>query len=362
MKSRKIAILIPSDSPTGPIKGAYALANELVRTREVFLVNLKRGPGADSVLDKRIKCVSLDGESLSFRKKSEKYQSILKAMGGREELISISFCFSADLINAFCRKYAITCSSVRGNLFFNYRLDYGISGSFLAAGHLFGLRFFDFAVAMNTPMAKQIRRFSGRDAAIIGNFVDEPNLEKYRLAGPSSDKPLSFVFLGSLTERKQPWLIVDAIEKLRESGVNAIAHLIGSGPKLDMIESLITNYGFEDRVFLHGFLSTPYSLLAQADAMVLPSLSEGLSRSALEALYLGVPCVLRDADGNSELIKNGINGTLFTNPEDLPSAMLRSAEISRRKNTADLRPSLLPAGFRQEFAAHQYLKLVEKIN
>jgi len=168
--------------------------------------------------------------------------------------------------------------------------------------------------------------------------------------------------LGSLTERKQPWLIVDAIEKLRDSGVNAIAHLIGSGPKLDMIKSLITNYGFEDRVFLHGFLSTPYSLLAQADAMVLPSLSEGLSRSALEALYLGVPCVLRDADGNSELIKNGINGTLFTNPEDLPSAMLRSAEISRRKNTADLRSSLLPAGFRQEFAAHQYLKLVEKIN
>ena len=53
--------------------------------------------------------------------------------------------------------------------------------------------------------------------------------------------------------------------------------------------------------------------------MVLPSFSEGVSRSALEALFLGVPCVLRDVDGASELIHDGINGYLFNENSELHS-------------------------------------------
>ena len=47
---RQIFITVPSPHPTGPIKGAYALANALAAERQVTLVTLKRGPGADAEL------------------------------------------------------------------------------------------------------------------------------------------------------------------------------------------------------------------------------------------------------------------------------------------------------------------------
>ena len=49
-----IFILVPSPHPTGPVKGAFALANALAPIRRVVLVYLKDGPGVDANLDTRV--------------------------------------------------------------------------------------------------------------------------------------------------------------------------------------------------------------------------------------------------------------------------------------------------------------------
>jgi glycosyltransferase involved in cell wall biosynthesis len=125
------------------------------------------------------------------------------------------------------------------------------------------------------------------------------------------------------------------------------------------IEEDVRRENFLDYVKLHGFLSNPESIVIKADALVLPSLSEGISRAAMEALYLGIPCVLRDADGNQELVIDGVNGMVFADDLDLPDAMLRAAEISRQKRK---RECLLPAGFRQRFAVNKYIELMDMSN
>ena len=98
--------------------------------------------------------------------------------------------------------------------------------------------------------------------------------------------------------------------------------------------------------------------MAKSLALVLPSASEGISRAALEALYLGVPCVLRDVDGNRELIRPGHNGALFKKNEELASAILAALAISNR-TLGQTRESLLPEIFRQEYAASKYIRLME---
>ena len=44
---------------------------------------------------------------------------------------------------------------------------------------------------------------------------------------------------------------------------------------------------------------------------ILPSISEGLSQSLLEAMFLGVPVIATNAAGNPDLITDGENGLLF---------------------------------------------------
>ena len=110
-------------------------------------------------------------------------------------------------------------------------------------------------------------------------------------------------------------------------------------------------------VNFHGELEDPFSLLSEADTFVLPSLSEGTSRSSMEALFLGVPCILRDIDGNSELIQDGINGALFQNEKDIAQAMIDWANKSRTKKLYE--SILLKNNFRQEHAIDLTIKTLD---
>jgi glycosyltransferase involved in cell wall biosynthesis len=353
---RRIFILLPALLPTGPVKGALALANALAADREIKVVTLKKGTGAAAPLDPSVEQLCLQSHG-GMRAKVRAYRALLAQAGGRAHVASISFCLSADAVNLFCRSNALTCASVRANLIRNYGTDYGPIGVPLAAMHLASLRACDHIVAMTHAMARQIARYAGRRPVVIGNFVDEAALEPFRTT-PVSAGPLRFVFLGSLNARKQPLLLLRCISELRRRGHDAQLDILGSGPLLGSLKDHLASMDLADAVRVHGFQPDPYPTLASADALVLPSVSEGLSRACLEALYLGVPCVLRAADGNGELITSGYNGSLFDRDVELPRAMLEAAELSRRQRSRS--ESLLPPAFRQHEAADQYATLVEQ--
>ncbi|WP_162906647.1 glycosyltransferase [Algihabitans albus] len=267
----------------------------------------------------------------------------------------ISFCLSADAMALQVRRHARWISSVRGNLPRNYRFDYGPPGVALAIAHLTSLRLSDRVVAMTEPMAAQIARYTGRNSKVIGNFVDEAPLEAFRRS-PDPQAPYTFAFLGNLSLRKQPHVLLDAVRRLVAQGVKLQVDVMGEGPMLAALTETVQKNDLEKQVTLHGHVMCPYRLLARADALVLPSLSEGMSRAVLEAMQLGVPAVLRDVDGNRALVHEGRNGLLFARDADLPSAMLEAAELRRKQAACG---SLLPQEFRQGPCAQAFLDLVE---
>ena len=166
--------------------------------------------------------------------------------------------------------------------------------------------------------------------------------------------PFKFIFVGSLTERKQPILLIETIKSLYLEGYNVQLDIIGDGPLYGKIKALISNDQLLQIVNLHGEIDCPYSLLGQADVFILPSISEGISRAALEALHLGLPCILRNADGNQELITQGVNGELFNNNQQLLPIMTKMIEKPLR-----VTHSLLPRGFRQFEEVSKILKHLE---
>lgn len=352
MTPAHIFVLVPADTPHGPVKGAYALANQLVESHAVTLVALRPGPGAETRLAPGVQllCLSANGRPLSLRASILAYRRMLAAAGPRERVWSLSMCFSADWVNGFCRDVAQTCASVRGNLFMNYRLDYGWPGLGLAALHLLSLRRMDRVVAMTRPMARQLRPWVGRLPDIVGNFVDEPPLDARRVAVRPVG-PHRIVFVGSLSSRKRPDLLLDAVDALERRGLQIELDLLGTGPLHGSLQRRVEQLGRSHTVRIHGFVADPLDLVAHADLFVLPSLSEGVSRAALEALHLGVPVILRNADGNDELVQHGHNGRLFCRDEELATAM--ADELARER--AWPRPSLVPLRMRQRDATRQLL-------
>lgn len=191
---------------------------------------------------------------------------------------------------------------------------------------------------------------------MIGNFVDESALGRLRMEPTPISGPVRLVFLASLTKRKRPDLVLQALKKLKQNGQEFHLDIVGDGPLRPALEQQIQDAGLHAQVAIHGHLDNPYALLQQADYMLLPSESEGISRACLEALFFGVPCVVRDVDANRDLITSGVNGELFHSDKEL--APLLGNLVTRGRRQLDHTSSLLPVAFRQDVNVQRFLELI----
>ena len=356
MSDRRVFVIVPSLVPAGPVKGAVALCNGLSEQYRVTLVALKplTIPGLDILPSVEL---LLLGAVHGWKARCLALRGVLSDAGGRNKVTSISYCFSPDMMNLLMKKYARIVSSVRGNLPQIYRFDYGRVGVPLAYAHLLTLRRFDAVTAMSDVMVNQLRALGLKRVALIGNFIDERSLEQRRRAGPHDNSPVRFVFLASLTRRKRPDMLVDAVDRLRDGGIMCSLDIVGDGELRPWVESRIAELGLGDRIRLCGHLDNPYDVVQSADCMVLPSEAEGVARAVLEGLFFGLWCILSDVDANSEVVDQGVNGELFSTDEELVNAMAWAAThlpSLRRRNRA----SLLAERFRQSSNIERFTEII----
>ncbi|MFA7467821.1 MAG: glycosyltransferase [Desulfotomaculaceae bacterium] len=89
--------------------------------------------------------------------------------------------------------------------------------------------------------------------------------------------------------------------------------LIGSGPERQVLQELVGELKITDRVIFTGFIEDIVSVLADIDVLAIPSLSEGLPVTAIEAMSSFVPVVATSVGGLPEVIQDCRTG-LLVNP------------------------------------------------
>jgi glycosyltransferase involved in cell wall biosynthesis len=86
--------------------------------------------------------------------------------------------------------------------------------------------------------------------------------------------------------------------------------LIGSGMDSASNLRLIESSPFKDRIHILGFRKDVYEVVSACNIYIQPSLSESLSRSVMEAMCLGVPCIVSNIGGLMELVDNEKSGLI----------------------------------------------------
>jgi glycosyltransferase involved in cell wall biosynthesis len=355
--AKHLYLIVPSLQPASPVKGATAICNLLCGYINVTLVPLKTSTLQIQTINKKVDILDLS-VFVTWREKYNKFKEALIANGSNKNCISISMGFSADIFNALFSKYTKTVSSIRGNLYYNYRHDYGIIGYLLAFSHYMYMHRFQSVIAISQTLKLQMRKHGIRNIDLIPNFIDEQDLDKHRTQASPVRDCVRFVYLASLSTLKRPFLLVDAIHSILDNGTDVHLDIIGEGRLRKDIEKVIKNLHLNKHVTIHGYLENPYSIIQRCNYLVLPSLSEGISRSIMEGLYYGIPCIARNVGGNKELIMHGKNGFLFNTDDEfkviLQQIAARECEISRSES------SLLPESFTQSSVLSRYIKLIDE--
>lgn len=139
-----------------------------------------------------------------------------------------------------------------------------------------------------------------------------------------------------LTERKGLHLIIEALPKLIAINPHTIFEVMGDGSALAKLEDLTQNLGVADHVrFLGRIPATETNTYYQrAKVFILPSANEGMSNALLEALASGLPAVVTDTGGSSELVEDGKNGFIIPRTSEAivkaVSTLLNDDALARR--------------------------------
>ncbi len=229
----------------------------------------------------------------------------------------------------------------------------GFGRGFWAIAQLLATRIILVARALESGISPPFRR---RTVVVYNGVVEQPPRDRVaarRALGErigrsdlaSSDETL-FVAVSSLTPFKGLHHLLAAANILRERGVRARYVLAGGGGDTRYERWLLARraaLGLDDLVHVLGFVPDPLSLMAGADAVVVPSVhherleldgevldvhgTEGLPRSILESLSLGVPTVSTRVQGVVEQIDDGVTGLIVppSDPLALADALVRVA-------------------------------------
>ncbi|ELY45578.1 glycosyltransferase family 4 protein [Natronorubrum sulfidifaciens] len=122
---------------------------------------------------------------------------------------------------------------------------------------------------------------------VVSNGIDT---ERFTPEGPESElvdaEGPVVLFVGRLVEGKRPWLVVEAFAEVLDEHHGAELYLCGGGPLRDDLEARVRELGIESSISFLG--QVPYdempAVYRSADALVLPSRSEGVPRTIMEAL------------------------------------------------------------------------------
>ncbi|HYD30973.1 MAG TPA: glycosyltransferase [Azospirillaceae bacterium] len=120
--------------------------------------------------------------------------------------------------------------------------------------------------------------------------------------------------------------LLRALYRLRDRQPGLRLLVIGDGPEDAALRAEAQRLALGDMVHFTGFRADVPALLAEADLFCLPSKSEGLPYTALEAALRGLPLVMSDIPGLAEFFIHDATAWLVPpgNPEALAEALDRS--------------------------------------
>ena len=157
----------------------------------------------------------------------------------------------------------------------------------------------------------------------VPNMLDASAILQKVEHTPYAKNDLCIVSVGGFAPEKHFENIVPAAKALQAMNLAFMWHIVGDGSERARVEMLITENGLKDYVILEGSKTNPYPYMKYADLFVHPSYIESQGLTVLEAMALGVPCVVTKSRGPCEFIVDGVNGLLTEqSPESLTEKVL----------------------------------------
>ena len=372
----KVLFVVPSLFRCGPIKNIYNLAKQLVRMGicpDIATI----GHHPDNMQEEFAELgINIENLRASLMRPFKAIRELKRKIVQNDYSVVHSTVFWPDLYCASVRKSfkkTLFVSTVQSMIFNDLRMRHGVLiAKLVTILWIKSLKQFDKVAAFSDGIQGFLsdNKLSNDKLERIYNSVDleefsVPQESQRKLAkkalGISED---SFVIghVGYLIRIKGVDLILDAISKL-PADIPVLFLSVGDGGQEQILKDKADRLRITNKVMWAGRQKDVVPYFYAMDVFTLPSRTEGLPGALLEACAVGLPAVVSDIPGSSEIVVHGKTGVVV--PKDSVDGLaeaythlfqskdkLRQMGITARQRIEDI--------FSTEAMAEAYAQLYSK--
>ncbi|MCW2762196.1 MAG: glycosyl transferase, group 1 [Marmoricola sp.] len=195
------------------------------------------------------------------------------------------------------------------------------------------------AVSAAAAAAMQSSLGAGTSVRVVPNAVEVPWWRE-EPAVPEHGRPVTLATVMRLAGRKRPLPLLEVLARVRAAVPERVplrAVIVGEGPLEEKLRARVEALGIGAWVELAGECSRDQirELYRHTDAFLAPSHQESFGLAALEARAAGVPVVAMRSGGVGEFVRDGVEGFLCQDDDEMTDALVRLA------TDADLRRTMV---------------------
>jgi colanic acid/amylovoran biosynthesis glycosyltransferase len=156
--------------------------------------------------------------------------------------------------------------------------------------------------------------------------------------GAAGDSSFQLVTVGRVHHGKGHDIAIRSVARLRDAGRDVTLRIVGGGPAVASLQSLVRQLDLDRAVKFSGSVSEEdvIAFLRSAHAFVLATRFDALGVAYMEAMALGLPTIGTDVGGVGEVITDSHDGLLVPSEDDERLA----AAIARLMDDSELRRRL----------------------
>jgi len=211
-------------------------------------------------------------------------------------------------------------------------------------------------IAPSSPIKKILRKNGiKKPIKVLPTPMDANIVEK---KSRKKNKKLTILHVGRLCKEKRIEIVLSAFKDILKKTDSKLI-ITSSGPDEKRLKNLTKKLNISGNVKFTGYLPIKKlkKLYSTADIFVSASDTETQGLVILEAMSNGCPVIARNALGFKDIIRDGKNGLLFNNKDELSEKIIL---LSKNKK---LRNKLIKEGLRtaDKFNSENYIKKIEKL-
>ena len=166
---------------------------------------------------------------------------------------------------------------------------------------------YNFAIKMtkNTKCEVNFVHGVGIDFSKYNKITDDLVINQVKNKFDISKNDFILLCISEFIKRKN---IVQAIKSMNNTPENCKLIILGDGKLKNNLKAITKRYSLEKKIIFLGHRKNVNEILSITNVLILTSLLEGLPRSIMEAMAIGLPIIATNTKGNIDLVENKKNG------------------------------------------------------